>query len=187
MAADAAMFNDLFRLVLQFGLVFPPDIAAVFRCLATLEGTLQVLSPGFPLIDEVREHGGAWLMDSVVPASATDWLRDELMEAVPIVRRLPRRVDRITTALEQGRLTTNVRIALDHSERRMAARLVDRAVLAFLSASLGLISVLLLGLHGGPTLASAASLYEVLGWLGLCATGALMLRVIVGMRQEAAA
>jgi len=186
MAADAAMFNDLFRVVLDFGLVFPPDVAAVFRCLATLQGTLEVLAPGFPLIDEVRDHGAAWLMDSVTPASTTGWLRDELLEAVPIVRRLPRRLDRIGSALEQGRLTTNLRLTLDPAERRLVARLVDRAVQAFLAASLGLISVLLLGVRGGPTLLSSASLYTVLAWLGFCATAALMLRVVVGIRHEGA-
>jgi ubiquinone biosynthesis protein len=184
MAADAAMFNDLFRLVLDFGLVFPPDVAAVFRCLATLEGTLQVLAPGFPLIDEVKEMGAAWLMDSYSVTSATGWVQDELIEAAPIIRRLPRRVDRIATAVEQGRLTTNVRLTLDPAERRMVARLVDRAVLAFLAASLGLMSVLLLGVHGGPTVAGAASVYQVLAWVGLCATAALMLRVIVGIGRE---
>ncbi|HYW26990.1 MAG TPA: hypothetical protein VE953_22670 [Terriglobales bacterium] len=123
-------------------------------------------------------------MDSVTPASTSGWLRDELLEAVPIVRRLPRRLDRIGTALEQGRLMTNLRLTLDPAERRLVARLVDRAVQAFLAASLGLISVLLLGVHGGPTLPSSASLYTVLAWVGLCATGALMLRVVVGIRHE---
>ena len=66
----------------------------------------------------------------------------------------------------------------------MVARLVDRAVLAFLAASLGLMSVLLLGVHGGPSVAGAASLYQVLAWVGLCATAALMLRVIVGIGRE---
>jgi ubiquinone biosynthesis protein len=187
MPADAAMFGDLFRLVLDFGLVFPPDVAAVFRCLGTLEGTLGLLAPGFALIEEVLEHGAAWLTDSVSPASAGAWVRDELLEAAPIVRRLPRRVDRIATALEQGRLTTNVRLTLDPSDRRIVVRLVDRAVLAFLSAALGIISVLLLGVHGGPVVARSASLYQVLSWAGLTATVVLMLRVIVGLGRESRA
>jgi len=187
MPADAAMFNDLFRLVLEFGLAFPPEVAAVFRCLGTLEGTLALLAPGFALIDEVLEHGAAWLMDSVSVASAGAWVRDELAEAAPIIRRLPRRVDRIAAALDQGRLTTNVRLALDPSDRRSLARLADRAVLAFVAAALGLISVLLLGVHGGPTVAGSASLYQVLSWAGLCATVVLMLRVIVGIGREGSA
>jgi ubiquinone biosynthesis protein len=187
MPADAAMFNDLFRLVMEFGLAFPPDVAAVFRCLGTLEGTLALLAPGFAMIDEVLKHGAGWLMDSVSVASVSEWVQDELAEIAPIIRRLPRRVDRIATALDQGRLTTNVRLVLDPSDRGAVARLADRAVLAFLAAALGLMSVQLLGVHGGPNVAGSASLYEVLGWAGLCATGVLMLRVIVGIGREGSA
>src|SRR5215467_15982196 len=38
MVPDAAMFNALFRLLVSFGLVFPPVIGGVFRAMMTLEG-----------------------------------------------------------------------------------------------------------------------------------------------------
>ena len=56
-AADGnEMFTDLFRLVSRFGLGIPPEIAAVFRALATLEGTLTQLAPGFDIVTEAREY-----------------------------------------------------------------------------------------------------------------------------------
>ncbi|MFD2353191.1 AarF/UbiB family protein [Nonomuraea ferruginea] len=48
------MFTDLFKIVSSYGLSIPPEVAAVFRALATLEGTLVRLSPGFDLMSEAR-------------------------------------------------------------------------------------------------------------------------------------
>jgi predicted unusual protein kinase regulating ubiquinone biosynthesis (AarF/ABC1/UbiB family) len=46
------MFTDLFRIVSEHGLAVPPEIAAVFRALATMEGTLTALAPGFDIVAE---------------------------------------------------------------------------------------------------------------------------------------
>ena len=42
---DVTMFTDLFRIVSEHGLAVPPEIAAVFRALATMEGTLTAARP----------------------------------------------------------------------------------------------------------------------------------------------
>jgi len=38
---DSEMFTDLFRLVADHGLAVPPEVAAVFRSMATLEGVVR--------------------------------------------------------------------------------------------------------------------------------------------------
>ncbi len=48
-ATDAELFAELFRLVPEHGLSVPPEVAAAFRCPATLQGTLTHLGPGFDL------------------------------------------------------------------------------------------------------------------------------------------
>jgi ubiquinone biosynthesis protein len=67
--AGVAMFGDLFRIVSAYGLSVPPEVAAVFRALATLEGTLTQLSPGFDLDDRFR-LGGHGFSGHRRPASA---------------------------------------------------------------------------------------------------------------------
>lgn len=42
---DARMFTSLFRIVADYGLAVPPEIATVLRALATMEGTLPQLAP----------------------------------------------------------------------------------------------------------------------------------------------
>jgi ubiquinone biosynthesis protein len=60
MVPDAAMFTTLFRLVAEFGLVFPPVIAAVFRAMITLEGTLARLAPAPWPAALIRTGTGSW-------------------------------------------------------------------------------------------------------------------------------
>jgi ubiquinone biosynthesis protein len=48
------MFSDLFRIVTDYGLSVPPEVAAVFRALGVLEGTLARLAPGLDLVTEAR-------------------------------------------------------------------------------------------------------------------------------------
>jgi ubiquinone biosynthesis protein len=104
--------------------------------------------------------------------------------------RLPRRVDRITTSLERGTLTTSVPLLADDRDRQFVASMAGRAVLAFLGAAFGIISVMLIGVRGGPLLVPAAagtggtSLFHVFGYAGLFFSLVLTLRVVIAITRE---
>jgi ubiquinone biosynthesis protein len=104
---------------------------------------------------------------------------DELAALIPLLRRLPRRVDRIGGALEAGRLTVSVRLLADPSDRRYLTGLVHQVLLAFLAAATGIMAVLMLGLHGGPVLSPSVSLYSFFGYCLLVIAAILALRVLV--------
>jgi len=76
-------------------------IIAVFRGLLTLEGTLAVLAPDFNMIDEARIQAADWLRESLAPGTLGHGIVDKLLESLPVRRRLPSRIDRIASALEQ--------------------------------------------------------------------------------------
>ena len=90
----------------------------------------------------------SWLGEVLGPASLRDAATDEVLGLLPALRRLPRRFERITTALERGTLTTSVRLLADDRDRHFVASMVGRAVLAFLGAAFGIISVMLIGVRG---------------------------------------
>jgi ubiquinone biosynthesis protein len=190
MVPDTAMFTTLFRLLLEFGLVFPPVIAAVFRAMITLEGTLARLDPDFQIIEETQTMAASWLGDMLAPASLREAATDEMLGLLPVLRRLPRRFDRITTSLERGTLTTSVRLFADERDRQFVRSMVGRAVLAFLGAAFGVMSVMLIGVHGGPLFFPAAaatggtSLFHVFGYVGLFFSLVLILRVIIAITRE---
>ena len=110
---DVTMFTDLFRIVSEHGLAVPPEIAAVFRALATMEGTLTQLAPGFDIVAEARRFAGEQLTAQFSPDVLRKTAADELIALLPTLRRLPRRIDRIGGALEAGRLSVNVRLLAD--------------------------------------------------------------------------
>ena len=190
MVPGTSMFTALFRLLLTFGIVFPPVIGGVFRALVTLEGTLLQLAPGFQIIDEARSLGGSWLEELLAPSSLQDAATDELIELLPVLRRLPRRIDHITTSLERGMLSANVRLFADNRDRCFIRSMVSRAVLAFLSAAFGIMSVMLLGIRRGPALIPATApgggttIFQAFGYLGLFFSLVLILRVIITIARE---
>ncbi len=177
-APDMAMFTDLFRLVADHELVVLGEVAAVFRALATVEGTLLRLAPGFRLVEESRRFARAEMAAALTPGSVSQTLAEEISALLPVLRRLPRRFDRITGALEQGRLAMNVRLFADEQDRRFATDLVHQVLLAFLGATAGIMAVVLMGTGGGPAVTPTVSLFQVFGYNLLVVSCILVLRVL---------
>ncbi|WP_327103550.1 ABC1 kinase family protein [Nonomuraea glycinis] len=175
------MFTDLFKIVSAYGLSIPPEVAAVFRALATLEGTLVRLSPGFDLIGEARAFAGRHLSEKLDGGTLKEAATQELAALIPMLRRLPRRVERIASSAEHGRLGLNVRLLADDRDRRFVTGLLHQVLLTVLGATAGLMAVLLLGTDGGPRVSGALdlSLFELIGYNLLVICAILVLRVLV--------
>ena len=176
---DVTMFTDLFRIVAEHGLAVPPEIAAVFRALATTEGTLSQLAPGFDLVAEARRFAAGQLTGQFSPDVLRNTAADELITLLPVLRRLPRRIDRLGGALETGRLTVNIRLLADPADRRYLTGLLHQVILVALAATSGVMAVLMLGLHGGPAITKTVTLYAFFGYCLLVITAILALHVLV--------
>ncbi|NKE61487.1 AarF/ABC1/UbiB kinase family protein [Lentzea sp. PSKA42] len=181
MRPDVEMFGDLFALVSRFGLSIPPEIAAVFRALATLEGTLGVLSPGFNIVMESRAFANEQISERLTPESVRRTMAEELQAVLPMLRRLPRRIDRITGAMEQGRLSMSMRLFADERDRSFVTGLLHQVMLTVLGATAGVMAVLLLGSSGGPQVVPDVGLYQVFGYNLLIVSVLLGLRVVVAV------
>jgi ubiquinone biosynthesis protein len=178
-APGVRMFSDLFRIVAEYGLSVPPEVAAVFRALATLEGALARLAPGFDLVAEARSSAGRYTAERLEPASARQAVDEELTTLLPMLRRLPRRLERIASAAEHGRLSVHVRLWADDRDRRHVTGMLHQVLLTILAATAGIMAVLLLGTGGGPTVTATVSLYQLLGYNLLVVCAILALRVLV--------
>jgi ubiquinone biosynthesis protein len=77
-----------------------------------------------------------------------------------------------------------MRVLADESDRRFIGALIGRAVLAFLGATLGIMSVMLIGTRGGPTFFPGTSLFHLLGYVGLFFSTVLILRVVIAISRE---
>lgn len=177
-APDIEMFTDLLRLVSDYGLAVPPEIAGVFRALATMEGTLAGLAPGFDIVAESRAFAKSQLTQQINPMTLRQTATDELLALLPILRGIPRRADRITRALEQGRLSLNIRLFADQRDRRVLTTLLHHILLAFLGATTGIMGVLLLSSTNGPDVSTTVSLFQLIGYNLLVISFVLILRVL---------
>jgi ubiquinone biosynthesis protein len=177
--AGVKLFTDLFRIVAAFGLSVPPEVAAVFRALATLEGTLTELAPGFDLVAEARAYAAGQLAEQWRTGSPRQLVTDELTTLLPMLRRLPRRLERIAGAVEHGRLTVNVRLFSDERDRRYATGLLEQLLLTVLGATAGIMGALLLTADGGPVVTGTTTLHQLLGYFLLVISSVLVLRVLV--------
>ncbi len=177
-AAAAEMFTDLFRLAARFELAVPPEVATVLRALGTLEGTLSLLTPGIDIAGEARQYAADYVAGQLSPAAVPKTAAEELAALLPVLRRLPRRFDRISGAMEQGRLSLNVRLFADQRDRQVVTGLTHQFLLTLLSAASGIIAALLLGVPGGPRVSPTVSLYQVIGYNLLIVAAILALRVL---------
>ncbi len=177
-AGSAQMFGQLFRIVTSHHLTIPPEVAAVFRMLATIEGTLTELAPAFDLIIESRSIAGNLFTERVGPASLKKTALEELSSLTPILRRLPRRLERIANAAEHGRFTVNVRVLADERGRAALTGLMHQVLVAFLAGVTGIMAVLLLAADGGPEVTPTMGLYQLVGYNLLVVSFILGLRVL---------
>jgi ubiquinone biosynthesis protein len=176
---DLRMFTDLFRIITENGLAVPAEVAAVFRAIGTLEGTLTLIQPGFNMIGGARAFASDYLGQQMRPNALRKTLTDELTSLLPMLRRLPRRVDRIADALEDGRFTVRIRAFADERERRGVSDLVHEVLLTILASTAGIMAVLLLGMDGEPRLTESVSLFQFFGYSLLVLAVMLAMRVLV--------
>src|ERR687886_10644 len=92
-APSAAMFNELLQLFFSFGITLPPEFSTFFRAMVTLEGTLNVLAPGYLVIDAAQRIAVEWARDQLSAASLEELARNDQ----------PVRVLRVLRALLQHR------------------------------------------------------------------------------------
>jgi ubiquinone biosynthesis protein len=175
---NAEAFADLFRIVSAYGVAVPPEIAAVFRTLATLQGTLARLAPEFDIIGESQGFANSEITAQLAPVSLKDAAINEVLELVPLLRRLPRRFDRISAAVERGQLYTNVRLLDDPRDREVFSGYLHQALEGVLAATAGIMAVVLLASQGGPLISQSVRLYAVFGYNLLVISAVLAIHVL---------
>jgi ubiquinone biosynthesis protein len=180
--------TDLLRLTSMLGMHLPPSTTTMFRAVATLSGTLETLSPRYPIFEVIADIGGAEMKERMQPASASEFVLQEWAEIGPLLRRAPRHLDRVARLAENGHLTGRVRLFAFPEEVRTLERLLNRFVLTLLTIGLGGVSVALLTSRGGPIVAGIqVRVFELLGWAMAAFATLLLLRILLGvLRSERA-
>lgn len=178
-AAALGVFTALFRLVVQHRFAVPPQVAAAFRAMGALEGTLTRISPGFDLLAAAQAAGGTLMRDAFEPAAVRETLEGQLANLLPILQRLPQRLNRIVEDVEQGRFSIQVRALADRRDRQFITGLAQQLMLTILAAAATIGAIILLISPTGPRLTPTLPLYAFLGYVLLFIAFVLGLRVLV--------
>lgn len=177
---NTGLFNDLISLVIRQKFTIPPQVAAAFRALATVEGTLTLLAPDLDLVSVARERGRSVmvgrLFDRTFIKSA---IESQVAANLPLLRRMPRKIGKIVDQVEEGRFTVGVRLFEDRSDRQFVTKLAQEFMLSVLAGTGSIGSILLLLSTDGPQLTSTVPLYPVLGTALMFVSFILGLRVVV--------
>ena len=181
---NVAMLQDLAQTFLDLGIALPASTTLLFRMLVTLEGTLSTLCPGYPLIQAAEDFAPELIQERVDVTNLSGQIRDEAVALLPVLRRAPRHLDRVATLIERGELRASLSLFTTERDARVLTRLVDRLVVAFAGAALGIVSALLLGLSGGPVVSGSVTLFDVFGYIGLVLATVLLLRAVVAAIKE---
>jgi ubiquinone biosynthesis protein len=179
-SVDPRVMQELVTTLAQFDLRLPADIVLLSRALVTLDGTLRVLCPGRSLMTAFIELLSA-PGDTLIDRDAM--VRNELMSALPRLRKLPEQVDRILTLTGRGEL--RLRTIVDEDGRRVLRTLVNRILLAGIGAVLLIVSAMLLvSPDAGPAVADRTGLFDIFGYGGLLAGVVLVLRVVAAVARD---
>ena len=177
---EPTVLQDLVRMLSEFGIRLPGDLVVLSRALVTLEGTLRVIWPMASMVTAATEM----VTSSSAPVIDRDTLiRDELVAALPHLRHLPDRIDRILTLASRGDL--RIRNVVDEDGQRILRTLVNRGLLSAIGSVFLIVATLLLvSADKGPSVSSGTGLFEVLGYGGLLAGTVLLLRVAAAVARD---
>lgn len=176
---DMGMFTELLQILTGHRLAVPAELAAAFRAFAVIDGTVRLLDPDFDAIGAARRFAAAQVRARLTASTLRRAAIDELIDALPHLRKLPRQIDKVADAVATDRLTLRLRPFADPRDRRFVTDLTHLAALTFLGGTTGLAATLLLISTSGPTVTAGLGLYQIFGYLLAIIAIVLVLRVVV--------
>jgi len=166
--------NDMTEIIHRHGIALPPQAGMLLKALVTLEGTSQLLHPGFSLMEVMQPYHRKMLMRRLSPARQLRKLRRVYFEVEQLAEVLPRRLSEILEQIQTGKFDVH----LDH---RGLGPSVNRLVLAMMASSLFLGSAVMMSREVHPLLFPESAFLGVqrISILGL--SGCLV-SLLVGLR-----
>ncbi|WP_169253220.1 AarF/UbiB family protein [Brevibacterium sp. 'Marine'] len=173
------LFDDLFNLVLAHRFSVPAPISAAFRAMASVEGALLTIDPNFDVIAVSRKEGNRLVRSKLKGTKITDELQRRALQLMPMIDRMPRRINKITEDLEQGRFSMNMRVLENPSDRSFLTSLFQQLIVAVLAGAAVVGSIMLITSDEGPLLTKDIHLYSFFGFVLLFGGFVLSMRSLM--------
>ncbi|AGF72412.1 ABC1 kinase family protein [Corynebacterium halotolerans] len=173
------LFGRLMAMIVANRFEVPAGVAAAFRALGGAEGTLALITPDLDIVETARTVGSDMTRSQFRPDNLKDAANAVMLETIPLLRKLPRRISHITEDLHDGRLSVNVRVLAHAEDRNFITRLFQQFTIAVLAGFCVLGGIVLIAFgEGGPALTDYLSWQAALGYIVLFAGFLLSLRIV---------
>ncbi|UVI35480.1 ABC1 kinase family protein [Brevibacterium spongiae] len=173
------LFDDLFNLVLAHRFSVPAPISAAFRAMASVEGALLTIDPKFDVVEVSRKEGNRLVRAKLKGTKLTDELQRRALQLMPMIDRMPRRINKITEDLEHGRFSMNMRVLENSSDRRFLTGLFQQLIVAVLAGAAVVGAIMLITSDEGPLLTKDIHLYSFFGFVLLFGGFVLSMRSLM--------
>ena len=180
-----AMFNDLLRLVYDYGINLPAELSTFFRARSSRSTARS--RPSLPAT-RPSTRPSASRASGCRHASPPNPSTTSRARSCSGSRRCCGGSRSSWTACSRRRSATgsaaSVSLFADERDVRVVTLLANRFILALAGGAVGIVSVLLISIHGGPGFAGNTSLFRFFGYFGLFCSTVLIMRVLVAVLRD---
>jgi ubiquinone biosynthesis protein len=160
---EGSIFAAMLDTVREHHLAIPSTLGLALRSLTTLERCLAILDPTFDMVDTAFDRVPHFLRRLVTPKLFLGSAQAQAAVLRTTVRRLPRRLETISSALEKGTFSLRIRAFSEPEDRSWLGSVVIETIGALIAIAAVSLGVVLVVSDTGPELVSGVRLYAFLG------------------------
>lgn len=149
------IFTRLTRIAASHKMAIPPDLTLMFKSLVTVEGVAKEVYPELDVLKEAEPFVRRLLLERYSPERLSSDMADLLQSSHSLLQALPRRLDRLLTEVESGRLVVRVEEVDPHRKAQARERIAARTAIGIGAGGMAVAGALLFG-FGRHVLGSTA-------------------------------
>jgi ubiquinone biosynthesis protein len=157
------VFTALIDVLRRHRLAMPPSLLLVFRTLISLEGSLRRLVPGYDMVGRGLSRAPHIALQLVTPRAVALGLQAQSAILAEQMRRLPRRIEGITQALQDGTFQVRVRALESADDRRWLDSILGEVTATVVGVALVATGFFLAVSDVGPEITDGVRAFSFLG------------------------
>ncbi|HYI50667.1 MAG TPA: AarF/UbiB family protein [Microbacterium sp.] len=157
------VFTALIDVLRRHRLAMPPSLLLVFRTLISLEGSLRRLVPGYDMVGRGLSRAPHIALQLASPRAVALGLQAQSAILAEQMRRLPRRIEGITQALQDGTFQVRVRALESADDRRWLDSILGEVTATVVGVALVATGFFLAVSDVGPEITDGVRAFSFLG------------------------
>ena len=157
------VFTALIDVLRRHRLAMPPSLLLVFRTLISLEGSLRRLVPGYDMVGRGLSRAPHIALQLASPRAVALGVQAQSAILAEQMRRLPRRIEGITQALQDGTFQVRVRALESADDRRWLDAILGEVTATVVGVALVATGFFLAVSDVGPELTEGVRAFSFLG------------------------